>query len=370
MLRVFPLLLLCALSGTARAADPCPLLRGRVDSPDVATRIAAVACKENQDWFRPFIDENGRSGGQTVYEAENSRLADGTEAWRKVAAYWNESGLLGGAYGRAGASDCAYAAAAQYPPPACRAFVVDTPWSGAFVSWVMRRAGVPGFRVSSSHIDYVRDAYRNPAQSPYLVQTPQSAKPAPGDLLCSVRMASRIFGFGDLATLLSLPEGSGLAMHCDIVVAASAGGLAYLIGGNVQQAVTLRMLRLDGNGRFAALPMRSLADPECTPDAPGNCNANRQDWAVLLKLKPAAELAMLAPPLPPPVAVGGAYGQPAAQRCVDVGGARICSSTASPVPQAPSAAPLPATLMPGDASSPPLPRPDARPETHSEPPGR
>lgn len=296
------LLCLCAWSvaAPAAAADPCPLLRAQTASPDVATRIAAYACKENQDWYRTFIDGDGRVYGPRVYEAENSGLADGIEAWRHVAMYWNESGLLGSAYARAGASECAYAASAAYPSPACRAFIIDTPWSAAFVSWVMRRAGLPGFNGSASHVSYVRDAYKNSANGAYQVQDPRSGKPAVGDLLCSVRSAARVYGFGDLATLLSQPDNGGLAMHCDIVVGVAPGQYAYLVGGNVAQAVTLRMLRLAPNGYFANLVSRTLADPECNPDQPASCNANRADWAVMLKLKPASELAKLPPPYVPP----------------------------------------------------------------------
>ena len=53
----------------------------------------------------------------------------------------------------------------------------------------------------------------------------------------------------------------------------------------MQQAVTLRMLRLDAQGRFTELPMRDASDTLCSPDAPAQCNLNRQDWAALLKLK-------------------------------------------------------------------------------------
>ncbi|MFT4257965.1 MAG: DUF2272 domain-containing protein [Pseudoxanthomonas sp.] len=335
MRRLLLLCLTCLFAAPVFAADPCPLLRSQTGATDTATRIAAVACKENQDWYRTFIDENGRSGGVPVYEAENSRLADGTEAWRKVAGYWNGSGVLGSVNSRAGAGECAYAATMPYPSPACRSFLIDTPWSAAFVSWVMVQAGLPGFLRSASHVDYVRQAYRDPAQSPYRIQAPASGKPAPGDLLCYVRMPSRIFGYGDLANLLSLPEGSGLAMHCDIVVGALLGDRAYLVGGNVQQAVTLRMLKLDARGYFADLPARTLADPECSPNMPEYCNANRQDWAVMLKLRPANELAQLAPPMPPP----GAPAQPAApQRCVEVaGGMQVCSSrTDAPAGMSPS----------------------------------
>ena len=266
-----PLLLALAWLCTAtpvHASDPCPQLRLQVDAPDVATRIAAFACQENHTWFRTFIDADGRAGGQVVYEAENDPLADGSQAWRKVAAYWNGSGLSG---------QCASVG------PACRNFVVDTPWSAAFVSWVMHRAGVAGFSASSRHLDYVRVAWRQPTRNPYRLAAPNEEPPAPGDLLCYVRGNSRVLGHGGLLDRLG-GEG-GLPMHCDIVVATVPGEMAWLVGGNVQQAVTLRMLRLDAQGRFTELPMRDASDTLCSPDAPAQCNLNRQDWAALLKLK-------------------------------------------------------------------------------------
>jgi hypothetical protein len=300
LLLVLLSLALLALSAPAIAADPCPLLRHQKNTPDVATRIAAWACEANQNWYAPFIDADGKVNGVSTYEAEASALANSVEAWQQVAIYWNDSGLLPQAYGRPGASECAYANASRYPSPSCRAFVIDTPWSAAFVSWVMRRAGVPGFNGSPSHVNYVRDAYRNPTRSAYQISDPRASKPAPGDLLCYVRVPSRIYGFGDLATLLSSANGEGLNMHCDIVVGTRPGNLAYLVGGNVAQAVTLRMLRLAPNGYFSDLPMRTMSDLPCAPDIPAGCNANRQDWAVLLKLRPAAQLATLPPPYVPP----------------------------------------------------------------------
>lgn len=267
-----PLLLaLCWVfaAAPAHAADPCPQLRTQVAAGDLATRIAAIACQENHAWFRPFIDADGHPGGQSVYEAENDALDDGAPAWRKVAAYWRGSGLGAG---------CANEVD-------CRNFVVDTPWSAAFVSWVMRRAGLPGFVASARHVDYVRAAWRQPTRNPYLLASPREAIPAAGDLLCYARAKERALGAGDLLGRL---EGNGaLAMHCDIVVAAVPGDMAWLVGGNVQQAVTLRMLRLDARGRFADLALRSASDPPCSPDAPAQCNLNRQDWVALLKLQPA-----------------------------------------------------------------------------------
>src|SRR5690606_35963519 len=126
-----------------------------------------------------------------------------------------------------------------------------------------------------------------------------SAQPQPGDLLCCVRVASRGYGFGGLAGLLSSNE-AGLGMHCDIVVAANPDNdrTAYLVGGNVLDGVTMRLLPLTPGGQFADLPLRSPGAPGCSPDMPSDCNANRQDWAVLLQLKPAQQLALLPPAMP------------------------------------------------------------------------
>ncbi|NYZ64251.1 DUF2272 domain-containing protein [Luteimonas deserti] len=291
------LVLLAPLVGWA--SDPCPLLRAQVDAADPATRLAAAACEEHLRWHRPFIDERGRYAGSTVREAETALLTSGEQAWRRVAGYWQGAGLLPRLQHRPGAGDCTSAPFATGPLAACRAFLIDVPWSAAFVSWAARRAQLPGFNASASHVDYVRDAYRSPESSAYRVLDPAAARPARGDMLCYVRAANRVFGFNGLAALLSSDEG-GLGMHCDIVVAAADDGVdrAHLVGGNVLDGVTMRMLPLGPGGRFAALSMRAAEDPACAPETPQGCDANRQDWAVLLQLRPAAELARLAPSPP------------------------------------------------------------------------
>ncbi|MGJ4728549.1 DUF2272 domain-containing protein [Luteimonas sp. SDU101] len=283
---------------SAQASDPCMRLPApAVD--DVPGRIAAAACEEHRIWYRPFIEADGRTGSIAVQEAQRERLANGQPAWQRVIEYWRGSGLLW----QAGAGECAYG---DMPAPSCRAFVVDTPWSAAFVSWVMQRAGLPGFGGSASHLGYVRRAYREPFLSPYRVSSPETGKVAVGDMLCSVRGGSRIYGFGELASVLSSDE-PGLGMHCDIVVGTSIRErqqFAHLVGGNVLDSVTMRELPLSPGGRFAELAMRSAGDPECTPESRYVCNFNRQDWSVLLQLRPAEELASLrAPPAPAPTPV-------------------------------------------------------------------
>lgn len=293
-------LLLLLVAPTSRAADVCPGIRSQQSAADPATRIAAVACNEHIVWYRPFIDRDGRIASTTVTESERSVLGDGyTEAWQRVVGYWQQSGLLRQMGGSAGASVCAYASG-ERPLPACRGFVIDTPWSAAFVSWVMVKAGVPGFRPSASHINYVRAAAVNPQDSAYRFVDPATARPAPGDMLCYVRVRGQTYGYEGLLAAVHA-DGGGLPMHCDIVVAANPGNdaTAYLIGGNVQQGVTMRLLPLNRNGQLWALPMSSPGALPCSPDNEDACSFNRQDWAVLLKLKSPDLLAGLPPPTRP-----------------------------------------------------------------------
>lgn len=276
-----------AMAGGCRGSDP-------LSAPDLPTRIAAVACRENRLWFEPFIDIDGRLASTTVAEMETARLSDGmTPAWKRVVDYWRGSGLLGAVAQRAGAGTCEYVTNDSYANPNCRGFLIDTPWSAAFVSYVMVQSGVPGFRASPSHIDYVRDAWRNP-NSPYTIVDPNTGEPAAGDLLCFVRGSAAIDGYGGLQAWLARNADSALAMHCDAVVDVS-NGVASLVGGNILQSVTLRMLPVNRAGRFWNLPYaRSTA---CSPANPKACSFNAQNWVALLKLKPG--LQMLSPPLEP-----------------------------------------------------------------------
>lgn len=314
--------------GAALAADRCPVLRAQQSDPLVATRIAAIACDEHIRWNRPFIDPEGRIASFTSHEAEASGLADGGAPWRRVSRYWQEAGLLGQVAQRSGASDCAYAAAnPAYPGMGCRGFVVDSAWSAAFVSWVMQRAGLPGFRHSASHFDFVRAARTAPASSPYAYMEPLGTPPAVGDMLCYVR-GNRVQGHRGLTAIID-GGASGLAMHCDIVAAAGSGK-AYLIGGNLNQAVSMRVMNLNANGQWWGLPVRSDGDVQCSPDTAAACNFHRQDWAVLLKLKPQEELARLGPVAPPRLMPEQAPLQQCCVNCVVGSGVPRCPSASSP----------------------------------------
>lgn len=299
-----------------------------------AAKIAAIACRENALWYSPFIDANGRLASNTVSEAEGARLGDGvTPAWMRVVEYWRGSGLLSRMQQFAGASDCNYVGGGGYSSPQCRAFVIDQPWSAAFVSWVMVQAGLPGFDPSASHFGYVDDAFRG-GTSPYRFADPDQVPATVGDLLCYVRSNATLLGFNGLSAFLARGGPGALNMHCDIVVSVQSGMLS-LVGGNVLQGVTMRLVPVNRNGLPWNLPRGTGSNTTCWPSNPDGCSFNRHDWSVLMKLRPDAELTTLpgamqvpgAPIAPPP-------NQQCCVNCVVGSGIPRC-----PNPNAPSLSP-------------------------------
>jgi hypothetical protein len=82
--------------------------------------------------------------GQPASPRPKEHLADGVIAWQRVAGYWRNSGTLA-MLGSIGAPAAAPRWATRYADSDCRAFLIDNPWSAAFISWVMVQSGVPGF---------------------------------------------------------------------------------------------------------------------------------------------------------------------------------------------------------------------------------
>jgi hypothetical protein len=208
--------------------------------------------------------------------------------------------LLSQVSDRPGANECASGAIDTAIGSAmCRGFVIDTPWSAVFVSFAEMRASVPGFAVSTSHVDYVRQALRGDPSAPYRLADPDAETPAVGDLLCFTRGLTTPLGPANFRATLAR-DGSGMAMHCDIVVESSvADGSLYTVGGNVLQGVTMRTLRLNREGRVWGLPRKTITPSGCRPGADETCSFDRQDWVALLKLQTTAPLpAPMAPPSP------------------------------------------------------------------------
>ncbi|WMJ68592.1 DUF2272 domain-containing protein [Stenotrophomonas sp. 24(2023)] len=296
-------LLLATLPVSAAAAEACDV-PPRFGLSPLAVAIRITACNEHRLWYRPFIDREGRAASLSVTEAENEHLADnGLIAWQRVSTYWRESGTLNALGSLPGAGSCLAPLGTRYTDSDCRAFLIDNPWSAAFISWVMVRAGVPGFNTSPRHIDYIRAAYQaGPQGVPYRLVDPATAKPAPGDLLCFLRDRSTTLSYSGLVQALGNGSVGHWKSHCEVVVSANLGGdqTLYLVGGNVMNTVAMRLLALDRTGHIQLPAARGRSsdgiDPTCTPGREDECSFNRQDWAALLQLTATAPLQ--APPLP------------------------------------------------------------------------
>ncbi len=136
-------------------------------------------------------------------------------------------------------------------------------WSAAFISYVMRIAGAgPDFPYSPNHATYINAAVLGTSKV-LRAYAPQSYAPMPGDLICLGRGKSASLTFADLPTLTLFPA------HCDIVVWAAHAELT-VIGGNVDDAVTLKHVPVDTTGLLTG------------PD--GKVLDIRYGWMVVLKV--------------------------------------------------------------------------------------
>ncbi len=148
------------------------------------------------------------------------------------------------------------------------------PWSAAFVSYVYEQAGFTRweFTFSDTHADYV--AATRDGQMPLFELVPVPLAPRRGDLLCSIRGRGRAIGPPMIGWISAQWSASAFTpMHCDLVVEVSrvptGTGVARLVGGNVEQSVSMREARLDASGRLDWSP----------PPGPG--------WLLVLRLKSA-----------------------------------------------------------------------------------
>jgi hypothetical protein len=123
-------------------------------------------------------------------------------------------------------------------------------WSAAFISYVMRIAGATSrFPYSPAHHTYINIAKQmslgQTAGWAVTAERPDAYAPQPGDLICAGRgkQAERL-RFEDL------PTRKGFPAHCAIVVA--TGETLSVIGGNVDDAVSLTHVPTTADGHLAA----------------------------------------------------------------------------------------------------------------------
>jgi Uncharacterized protein conserved in bacteria (DUF2272) len=126
----------------------------------------------------------------------------------------------------------------------------DYAWSAAFISYVMRIAGAgTRFPYSADHADYINAARRVSLgeTNSWLVSAArvQDYAPRAGDLVCFGRGQAKGLRFEDLPT-------PGLfTSHCDIVVETTLPGRIAVVGGNVEDSVTMNYVPVTGEGKLA-----------------------------------------------------------------------------------------------------------------------
>lgn len=118
----------------------------------------------------------------------------------------------------------------------------SVPWSAAFISWVMRKAGAgKAFKYSAGHATYIQAAKQNRMannDNPFKAYRIGEVPPRVGDLVCKSRSGSG-------ATYDNIAP--GMATHCDIVTAVAPNRLTT-IGGNVSNSVSRTVVPTDERG--------------------------------------------------------------------------------------------------------------------------
>jgi hypothetical protein len=124
-------------------------------------------------------------------------------------------------------------------------------WSATFISYIMRMAGAgQRFPYSADHADYINAARRVSLgqASGWVVSAERVQDYAPrlGDLVCFGRGTARGLRYEDLPT-------PGLfTSHCDIVVDTTMPGQISVIGGNVEDTVSMNTVPVTSDGKLAA----------------------------------------------------------------------------------------------------------------------
>lgn len=195
---------------------------------------------------------------------------------------------------------------------ALRAAIIDTPWSAAFISYVMRQSGVApdAFRIANAHRVFIYDAFatstaevsKEAGDRAYRACPVNSTKPHVGDLICFHREPALVDAGAEVVRERIRAELAGGATartvrrtHCEVVAAIDARARKmYSIGGNVLQAVTARKLNLRRGLKLSGWQKAScsgaarwtLPQPAGqAPHTPARCSLNDKQWFVLLQLR-------------------------------------------------------------------------------------
>lgn len=242
-----PIALLTLALSLAACVTPAPPEPPPLPYPPAAReRMLRILVEEWREWGSLYVE-----AGTPPADVSPGPEAD-PRHFPRILAYWRAVPDDGGAVAR---NRTLYLAALA-GDPAGAALWRHPFWSAAFISYVMRGAGIDAveFPAAAAHATYVdaliRAAQRFPATAPFIPHAPADRAPQPGDLVCADRGAHPIADWRDRAA----DAGRFRPMHCDIVVAAGPGAVEA-IGGNVRDAVTRTLIPADGSGYLLpALP--------------------------------------------------------------------------------------------------------------------
>jgi hypothetical protein len=194
---------------------------------------------------------------------------------------------------------------------ALRAAIIDTPWSAAFISYVIRQSGVAAnaFQFSNAHRAYIYDAFAASAAELTKTAGDRIYRACPltttrahvGDLICNQREPTLADASDDVVRERIRTELDGgtdarsvRRTHCEVVAHIDARARKiYTIGGNVNQGVTARKLNLRRDLKFSASQKAGCGPGHWTlPQPPGDasqapekCSLNDKKWFVLLQLR-------------------------------------------------------------------------------------
>jgi Uncharacterized protein conserved in bacteria (DUF2272)/Prokaryotic membrane lipoprotein lipid attachment site len=214
----------------------------------------AIALREWRLFGRPVDDDPPDTRPEPLPEDKPERMAG---LWERVGEYWWIGQYPGTReVGWTGMHD---GAGNVFPADQDGMYA----WSAAFISYVMRIAGAGDrFPYAPNHSTYINAAAAG--TTPLLRALPPQSVPELGDLICTGRANSHGLRFADLPTANAFPS------HCDIVVGKQPGMLT-VIGGNVDDAVTVKHVPTTPQGALA------------TPD--GMVVDTRYPWLTVLRVR-------------------------------------------------------------------------------------
>jgi hypothetical protein len=246
------------MSGCSNQSHAPPFARVPYESFSRAA-VVAIALREWRLFGAPVNDDDHLNWDKPE---RNEGL------WQRVGEYWYVGMNPGAPEARWTGKHDEYGR--EFPPEVDGNFA----WSAAFVSYVMRTAGAANaFPYAADHAFYINAAKRMTLGTDrgWLVtaERPEAYAPVPGDLICYGRDRAVSLRYDDLPTAELFPS------HCDIVVEAPKAGVISVIGGNIQDTVTMRHIPVTADGKLAR------------PD--GVVLDQRQTWMAVLRVhEPAA----------------------------------------------------------------------------------